>query len=236
MTPPRGSGKNGALVYHKCREPAKNPAFFIAEHWVIMNPFYSRAHFIQSASDTRQLPHDEGREVAFAGRSNAGKSSALNTLCSQKALARTSKTPGRTQLINLFGLDEQRRLVDLPGYGYAKVPEKTRKQWGIMIERYLSTRHSLCGLILLMDIRHPLTDHDRQMLHWCGAAGLPVHILLTKADKLKRGPAKSTLINVKNTLNREGIRASVQTFSALKRVGLDEAHAVLDEWLDLREG
>ncbi len=198
-----------------------------------MNPIYHRARFLLSAADARRLPEDGGLEVAFAGRSNSGKSSAINALCNQKSLARTSKTPGRTQLINFFGLIENRRLVDLPGYGYAKVPEKTRRLWQIQIERYLTERESLRGLVMMMDIRHPLTDYDWQMLAWCAHRHLPVHVLLTKADKLKRGPAMSTLHQVRRALAEEGIEATVQIFSALKKTGIDEVHAKLDEWLEL---
>lgn len=197
-----------------------------------MHPIYHQAHFVKSASDAGQLPADEGREVAFAGRSNAGKSSALNALCGQKALARTSNTPGRTQLINVFGLPEGRRLIDLPGYGYAKVPEAVRRTWGGMIERYLEGRESLAGLVLVMDLRHPLTDHDRQLLLWAAHRGLPVHALLTKADKLKRGPAMNTLLKVRRDLREAGwTTVTVQLFSALNRSGLEEAWTQLDAWL-----
>ena len=197
-----------------------------------MHPIYHQAHFQKSASDAAQLPPDAGREVAFAGRSNAGKSSALNALCSQKALARTSNTPGRTQLINVFALPEERRLIDLPGYGYAKVPEAVRRKWGGMIERYLAGRSCLAGLVVVMDVRHPLTDHDRQLLDWAAHRGLPVHCLLTKADKLKRGPAMNTLLKVRRDLREAGWPGmSAQLFSALARTGLEEAWAQLDAWL-----
>lgn len=191
--------------------------------------------FEKSAQRLSQCPMESSREVAFAGRSNAGKSSAINALCNQKSLARTSKTPGRTQLLNIFTLDEQRQLVDLPGYGYAKVPVATRRQWGAMIEKYLSTRTALRGLVIVMDIRHPLTDYDWELLAWCAHAQLPTHILLTKADKLKRGPAQATLLSTQKALLDEGIIASVQVFSSLKRDGLDQAHAQLDEWLGFGE-
>jgi GTP-binding protein len=174
-------------------------------------------------------------EVAFAGRSNAGKSSALNTLAAQKALARISKTPGRTQLLNFFAVDESHRLVDLPGYGYAKVPPKLKEQWVRMMEGYLQKRHSLRGLVLVMDIRHPLTDFDRQMLVWCHEVRMPVHILLTKADKLKFGAAKATLLQVQKTLREEGLEATVQLFSALKRDGVEEAREVLNQWMEFEE-
>ena len=188
-----------------------------------------------SIPDPHQAPPDAGYEVAFAGRSNAGKSSALNALTQRKSLARTSKTPGRTQHLVFFELDGERRLVDLPGYGFAKVPEKVRRHWGLAMETYLSGRESLRGLVLMMDVRHPLTDFDKQMLQWCQHAGMPVHILLTKADKLKRGPAMSTLLKVQKTL-AEQHNVSVQLFSALKHTGVEQARAVLDSWLALPAG
>ena len=197
-----------------------------------MHPIYPKARFLKSAPDARHLPADSGFEVAFAGRSNSGKSSAINTLCNQRALARTSKTPGRTQLINVFELPDDRRIIDLPGYGFAKVPEKVRRDWGRMIEGYLANRASLKGLVLVMDIRHPLTDYDEQMLAWCRHRLLPVHILLSKADKLKFGAAKNTLLKVKQQLKDSGLRVSVQMFSSLKKTGTEEAYAVLDGWLE----
>lgn len=192
---------------------------------------YQRARFITSVPDIRHAPPDAGAEAAFAGRSNAGKSSALNCITNQKALARTSKTPGRTQQINFFELDEHSRLVDLPGYGYAKVPEKMKLQWQQALGEYLEVRQALKGLILLMDCRRPLTDFDQQMLTWCFHADLPVHVLLTKADKLKRGPAQSTLLQVRKALPEWHPGATVQLFSALKHTGVEEARAQLDEWL-----
>lgn len=188
-----------------------------------------------SIPDPQQAPPDAGYEVAFAGRSNSGKSSALNALTQRKSLARTSKTPGRTQHLVFFELDDERRLVDLPGYGYAKVPEKVRRHWGLAMETYLSGRESLRGLVLMMDVRHPLTDFDTQMLQWCQHANMPVHVLLTKADKLKRGPATSTLLKVQKTL-AEQHNVSVQLFSALKHTGVEQARAVLDSWLALPAG
>lgn len=196
-----------------------------------MHPRYQQARFLAAAAEAGRLPPQAGPEVAFAGRSNAGKSSAINALCGQRALARTSKTPGRTQLINCFSLPEGRLLVDLPGYGYAKVPETMRRRWGPMIEGYLRGRASLAGLVLVMDVRHPLTDHDQQMLAWCRARGLPVHVLLTKADKLKRGAAANTLLTVRRRLAELGVDADAQLFSALRRQGLEEAWARLDGWL-----
>ncbi len=198
-----------------------------------MNPYYRRARFLTSAGRPSQAPTDVGREVAFAGRSNAGKSSAINVLCDQKALARTSKTPGRTQLLNFFALDEERRLVDLPGYGYAKVGVAVKREWqGAMVD-YLAERRALRGLVLVMDIRHPLKDYDRRMLDWTRHLGLAVHILLTKADKLSRGQASATLLQLRRSLAAEGHpRVGAQLFSALKREGIDEAHALLDAWLE----
>lgn len=192
---------------------------------------YQQARFLTSVPEAHLAPDDVGAEVAFAGRSNAGKSSALNAITGQRALARTSKTPGRTQQINFFGLDADRRLVDLPGYGFAKVPLAMKNQWQRNLAHYLESRRSLRGLILLMDCRHPLTDYDRQMLRWSAAAGLPTHILLTKADKLKRGPASNTLLSVRKALPALHPDATVQLFSALKKTGIDEARRVLDQWL-----
>lgn len=198
-----------------------------------MNPFYYQATFLSSAPHVNAAPADEGVEIAFAGRSNAGKSSAINALTNQKALARTSKTPGRTQLLNFFALAEQKRFVDLPGYGYAQVPPEVKKQWYLMIENYLQKRQSLCGIILVMDVRHPLTEYDWQMLEWCEFAGLPLHILLTKADKLKYGAAKNTLLQVQKELQSAKTPVTVQLFSALQKTGIDEIHALLDAWFQL---
>lgn len=192
---------------------------------------FRRAEFLQSASAIDNAPPDVGSEVAFAGRSNAGKSSAINTLTENKKLARTSKTPGRTQLINFFSLSDNQRLVDLPGYGFAKVPLAMKQRWNQHMERYLQTRQSLRGLVLLMDVRHPLTEQDQQMIHWSASAGMPVHILLTKADKLKRGPASATLHKVRATLSEFEDLISVQLFSALKRDGLSTLEQQLKRWL-----
>ena len=194
---------------------------------------FTQAAFLQSAPTLNECPADTGSEVAFAGRSNAGKSSAINTLTRQGKLARISKTPGRTQLINLFSLTEDKRLVDLPGYGYAKVPKAMKARWDKNLAEYLQGRQSLKGLILLMDIRHPLQEYDWQMLAWSADCGMLVHVLLTKADKLKKGPAKSTLLQVRKVLQEEGLDelASVQMFSALKRSGIEELESVLRSWL-----
>ena len=196
-----------------------------------MNTAYQQARFLKSVPEPRLAPPDEGLEVAFAGRSNAGKSSALNVITGQKSLARTSKTPGRTRQINFFSIDDMRRLVDLPGYGFAKVSRQVKNDWQRSISRYLETRRSLVGVILLMDIRHPMKAFDRQVLGWCHVAGLPAHVLLTKSDKLKRGPAKATLLSVRQTLATLHPDASVQLFSALKKTGTEEAIKVLDQWL-----
>ena len=201
-----------------------------------MKNYYQRAKFLISASQSSQFPTEQGFEVAFAGRSNAGKSSALNALCDNKNLARTSKTPGRTQLINFFSLDEQRRLVDLPGYGYAKVPENMRREWQQLMEDYLSNRPYLVGLVIIMDIRHPLKDYDLQMLQWCQHFGTASHVILTKADKLKRGPAQQSLLSVKRTLKDEGFDTSVQVFSALNKTGIDVLQAKLNSWYQLEIG
>ena len=192
---------------------------------------YRATCFLNSVNSLAQLPPDTGREVAFAGRSNAGKSSALNVLTGQRQLARVSKTPGRTQLLNFFQVESERYLVDLPGYGYAQVPDAIRRHWRLLLERYLRERLALRGLMLLMDIRHPLTPLDRQLLDGCAHRQLPVHILLTKADKLSRGAAQATLQQVQKTLRSNHPGASAQLFSAPTGLGIDEAHARLDQWL-----
>jgi len=194
-------------------------------------PAYRKAAFLTSAARFSQCPPDDGWEVAFAGRSNAGKSSAINSLTGNRKLARTSRTPGRTQLINFFDLGPAQRLVDLPGYGYAKVPRKMKEAWNRQLEAYLRERQSLRGLVLLMDVRHPLQPYDDQLLAWSVAADMPTHILLTKADKLSRGAAKQTLLKVRGRLAHLHGLASVQLFSALKHEGHDELTARLDRWL-----
>jgi GTP-binding protein len=186
---------------------------------------YPEAAFLASAHRPAQFLPDEGAEVAFAGRSNSGKSSAINAIVGRKGLARTSKTPGRTQLVNFFSLGGERRITDLPGYGYARVPETVRRHWDRLMDAYFRTRRSLAGLFLVMDVRHPLTDFDRHLLAWAGAAGCPVHILLTKADKLSRGRGIDTLQAVRREL---GPGVSLQLFSALKGTGIDEAREALD--------
>lgn len=194
-----------------------------------------KAQFLISAAKVEQCPPDEGLEVAFVGRSNSGKSSAINTL-TRAGLARTSKTPGRTQLLNFFSLDEQRRLVDLPGYGYAKVPIPLKQHWQKHLEAYLSQRNSLTGVVLMMDIRHPFTPFDRMMLDWAKEAGMPVHVLLTKCDKLTPGAGRASLHKTRKQLHDEwGEIASIQLFSATKRLGTDEAYEQLAAWLQLIE-
>ena len=198
-------------------------------------PVFQQTAFLQSASNINNGPDDSGREIAFAGRSNAGKSSAINCITQQGKLARTSKTPGRTQLLNYFQVSEdETRLVDLPGYGFAKVAQNVRQAWERTIDQYLRERQSLCGLFLIMDVRHPLTPFDTMMLEWSTESELPVHILLTKADKLKYGAAKNTLMKVKTALKAYPL-TSIQLFSATKRTGVDEAQLQLAAWLELPE-
>ncbi|OOY98756.1 ribosome biogenesis GTP-binding protein YihA/YsxC [Solemya velum gill symbiont] len=187
-----------------------------------------------SAAALEQLPScEDAYEVAFAGRSNAGKSSAINTLTNQKSLARTSKTPGRTQLINLFSLDENRRLVDLPGYGFAKVHSSIREQWRGLLSNYIEQRECLKGVVVMMDCRHPMKDLDMQMIEWCVHLELPVHILMTKSDKLNNGPATAAMLKVRKRI-AEYPDVTVQLFSALKKRGVDEIHAKLNEWYNIQ--
>jgi GTP-binding protein len=195
--------------------------------------FYNTAKFLISASKLSQCPDDSGAEVAFAGRSNAGKSSAINSLTNNKKLARTSKTPGRTQLINFFSLNiDNRRIVDLPGYGYAKVPIAMKEHWQKHLDQYLQQRESLRGVVLVMDIRHPMKEFDHMMIEWCESTQVPLHVLLTKSDKLKRGPAQSTLLGLRKELKQVlGDKVTVQTFSALKFDGVDALKSQLDTWL-----
>jgi GTP-binding protein len=195
--------------------------------------YYTKAKFFTSAPDIRHLKNDTGIEVAFAGRSNAGKSSALNTLTRQKNLARTSKTPGRTQLINVFELEEDLRLVDLPGYGFAKVPVAMKKKWQASLGEYLQKRKSLKGLVVLMDIRHPFKDLDQDLIHWAVDSNIPVLALLTKADKLKSGKRKATLLMAQEAAMAFMGDVTVQTFSSLNKHGLPELERVLDAWFGL---
>lgn len=196
-----------------------------------MNRLYFTARFVSSAEDPRRCP-DALAEVAFAGRSNAGKSSALNALTRNGKLARTSRTPGRTQLINHFAVGEEGRfLVDLPGYGYAKVSREKQRTWQRAMLAYLGQREALRGLVLVMDIRHPLQPADRELVELHGDTGLPLHCLLTKADKLSRGERARTLLATRRELEAAGVEATLQDFSSTKGEGIDDVHAVLDSWL-----
>ena len=192
---------------------------------------FQHAVFSASFAALRQLPLPEGKEVAFVGRSNAGKSSAINTLTNRRRLAYVSKTPGRTQLINFFSLGNQCHLVDLPGYGYATAPQTVKSEWGELVAGYLASRESLAGLILIMDCRHPLKPLDRQLLEWLSMRGTPVHVLLTKADKLSRRQAADTLLHVRQALKTCYPQATAQLFSSLSRQGLVEAEAVIEHLL-----
>lgn len=191
---------------------------------------YARAEFGGSVARLAQLPADDGREIAFAGRSNAGKSSALNAIMGRRGYARVSKTPGRTQLINLFELGDGRRLVDLPGYGFARVPERTRRNWERLLAAYLEARRSLAGVVMLVDARRGLTDLDWRLIELLTPTGAALHAVLTKADKLGRGEARRTLDLSRQALEDAGIEASLQLFSATRTQGLDDLHGLLDEW------
>ena len=191
---------------------------------------FSQATFLKSAANLNHLPPDVGGEVAFIGRSNSGKSSALNAITDIKKLAKTSKTPGRTQLMNFFGLTEHHRLVDLPGYGYAKVPETVKERWQKIFAMYFLQRHSLKGLILIMDIRHPLKPLDTKILDFTAQRLLPVHVLLTKADKLSRLEANKTLKKTTKLIANYPNRVTIQLFSALKKIGVGEAREKIEEW------
>ncbi|MGH8551323.1 MAG: ribosome biogenesis GTP-binding protein YihA/YsxC [Methylococcales bacterium] len=201
-----------------------------------MNDLYRNANFLLSAPHVKLAPPDAGLEIAFAGRSNAGKSSAINAITSQKLLARTSKTPGRTRQLVFFEIDQEHRLVDLPGYGYAKVSRQIQKQWHLAMQQYFDERKSLCGIFLIMDIRHPMTPFDQQMIEWCGVCRTPFHVLLTKSDKIKFGAAKTTLVQVGKELETSGVQASIQLFSALKKIGIEDAHTILDAWFGIGFG
>jgi GTP-binding protein len=191
---------------------------------------YQNTHFITSAPDIRHLPEDDGVEIAFAGRSNAGKSSALNRLTNQKSLAKTSKTPGRTQLINLFKVAERCHIVDLPGYGFAQVPLELKKKWQKALGEYLQKRSSLKGLVVLMDIRHPMKDLDQQLILWAVQCGIPVQVLLTKADKLKSGARKAQVLAVREEALSFGGDVAVDPFSSLSGIGVDVLSKKLDGW------
>ena len=196
---------------------------------------FNQTSFVTSASTLKECPEQSLAEVAFSGRSNAGKSSAINTLCNQSRLARISKTPGRTQLINFFVVEDDKYLVDLPGYGFAKVPLEVKNKWQFELEQYLRKREALCGVVLLSDIRHPLKEFDRMMGNWAVQSQLPIHLLLTKADKLKRGAAQNILLKIKRELESHN-EVSVQLFSSLKNTGVVEAQNVISSWLEDEEG
>jgi len=203
---------------------------------------YQHVAFSLGAQHPKQFPPDSGWEVAFIGRSNAGKSSAINALTGRRALARTSKTPGRTQQINFFDLDPEHRLVDLPGYGYARVTGEVRRQWQPLIEGYLQQRRSLRGLMLIADCRRNLTDLDRQLLLWCRSAAMPVHVLLTKSDKLKRGAAQDALRSWAAELHTDAEsagpgaeRPTAQLFSSRTGAGIEAARSQLERWLEFRQ-
>jgi GTP-binding protein len=191
---------------------------------------YQNTHFITSAPDIRHLPEDEGIEIAFAGRSNAGKSSALNRLTNQRNLAKTSKTPGRTQLINLFKVQDNCHIVDLPGYGFAQVPLEMKKKWQKSLGEYLQKRECLKGVVVLMDIRHPMKDLDQQLIFWATECNIPVQVLLTKADKLKSGARKAQLLKIRQDAVGFGGDVSVDVFSSLKGIGVDQLRKKLDSW------
>ncbi|HNE15806.1 MAG TPA: ribosome biogenesis GTP-binding protein YihA/YsxC [Rhodocyclaceae bacterium] len=192
---------------------------------------FRNARFEISIAKPSGLPPPNGAEVAFAGRSNAGKSSAINTLANHTRLAFVSKTPGRTQLINFFRLQSGAVLVDLPGYGYAQVPEAVRRQWQHLLENYLTRRPNLIGLVLIMDSRHPLTERDQAMIGWFAPSGRPMHVLLTKSDKLSRNEAAATLAAVRRELAPLGSQVTVQLFSSLKKTGIEEVEQVVGAWL-----
>lgn len=195
----------------------------------------SKATFTISAPDIRKLPEDSGIEVAFAGRSNAGKSSALNTLTNQRGLARISKTPGRTQLINVFEIGENKRLIDLPGYGFAKVPLEMKKKWQKALGEYLEKRESLKGLVVLMDIRHPLKDLDMDLIQWAADSELPVLALLTKCDKLSQGKRSTEVLKVTKALASLNADIRVQAFSSLKRTGAEQADTIICDWFSEKD-
>ena len=196
------------------------------------NDILGQATFYRAAALVAQLPADLGREVAFAGRSNAGKSTAINAITGRNALARTSKTPGRTQQIVFFRLDDDKRLVDLPGYGYARVPDQVRRSWGKLVESYLIGRRSLKGVVLLTDARRPFTELDLELVAWCGAAAVPVHALLTKSDKLKRSQAMQALAHARRLSENSVAELTLQLFSGFKREGLEAAAKKIRGWLE----
>ena len=196
-------------------------------------PLFQKAVFLKTVANLNDMPFDSQREIAFAGRSNAGKSSAINTLANHSRLAFVSKTPGRTQHLNYFTLDEGKYFVDLPGYGFAKAPEEIRSQWEGLLAPYLRYREPLVGLVLIMDSRHPLTELDLQMLDWFAQTGKPIHILLSKADKLTRQEQALAMRNVREAMAEIGDSCSLQLFSSLNKMGVAEAEIVLGGWLGM---
>ncbi len=231
----------GKKYHHQRSEHTINSIFHhphILKHatTIHMSNYFHRARFIRSAFTLDQLAADIGYEVAFVGRSNAGKSSAINAMTAKRNLAKTSKTPGRTQSINIFALDEQRRIIDLPGYGYAKAPKRVSEHWQKLLPEYLLQRASLKGLILVSDVRHPLQQLDQKMLNYCRQAALPVHILLTKTDKLSRGAAANIQQQVAKELRNFDMDTTIQLFSATKFGGIDELRTRLETWLAVHYG
>ena len=194
----------------------------------MINPTYFNTQFTTSAHTLKQLPDDSVAEVAFAGRSNAGKSSAINTITRNKKLARTSKTPGRTQLINHFEVSPGNYLVDLPGYGYAKVSKSQIKHWQSTLGEYLRQREALRCLVVVMDIRHALSEYDWRLIDWAMGGDVAIHCLLTKSDKLSHGASKQALLQNAAKLEDEGVECTLQLFSALKKTGIEESHELLD--------
>ena len=192
---------------------------------------FNGTKYLKSATKLSEMPKDSGNEIAFIGRSNAGKSSSINTITGIKGLARTSQTPGRTQMINIFQLDECSRLIDLPGYGYAKVPKVVRERWEASIDQYLQQRNCLRGLVLIMDIRHPLKEIDVQVIDWATKCDLPVHILLSKADKLTNNEQRKAIDFVDSHLSGVKDLVSIQTFSSLKKTGIEDARSQIEAWL-----
>ena len=192
---------------------------------------FNGTKYLKSATKLSEMPKDSGNEIAFIGRSNAGKSSSINTITGIKGLARTSQTPGRTQMINIFELDECSRLIDLPGYGYAKVPKVVRERWEASIDQYLQQRNCLRGLVLIMDIRHPLKEIDVQVIDWATKCDLPVHILLSKADKLTNNEQRKAIDFVDSHLGGFKDLVSIQTFSSLKKTGIEDARSQIEAWL-----
>jgi len=195
-----------------------------------MGNIFNQCQFLVSAFNITQLPEDEGMEIAFAGRSNAGKSTAINALTNRKGLAKVSKTPGRTQLFNCFEFANNKRLIDLPGYGYAKVPMKMRNHWRHEINLYLLKRKSLIGVVIIMDIRHPMKEFDKQMISWADQSNLYSHVLLNKADKLNTGKRNQTLIEVKAEIQQISASTGVQDFSALRKTGTQELSQTVKKW------